>query len=265
MRKLLTFLCFLVLFKPMHADIFTSEALQELLSLLDVPHQQDAKSIVDATQMRFLQTGKERWEYAPLEEDKKTQLIPLFKQIGLWDEIRAGQQKYDSALIFGGFYTRVCQRLSFLVEEFERGVRFQQIVFLTGQRFLDRNTEEKDLPITINTETEMMLYAWEHLPMPQELREIPLIVIDTPRQQTKRPTTRDTLISWLNESIDPGHCLFVSSQPFCGYQNAVARNCLPSSAKIETIGPKNSDDLSVAVYLDNLARWLYEEYQGSSE
>ncbi len=289
--------------------------LSQLLFLLNVPHENTLDSIVAATQKRWLQTGKERWEFQELEEEKKQQLIPLFEQIGLFDESRASFNEYDYALVYGGFYSRVQQRIQHLIKEYERGIRFNEVILLTGQRYLDPNTNEKSLPF--RTETEMMLFVWENSNMPQGLRDIPMRVIDAPRldggastptekfsgvrlrqspgieiveeggsiaeiqppssttqarelsrqpnprefssQGTRRPGTKETLIEWLESQPEPGRCLFISSQPFCGYQDSVARTYLPSSFEIETIGPNADEEIAVSIFLDNLARWLYQE------
>jgi hypothetical protein len=149
-----------------------------------------------------------------------------------------------------------------LVSQFNRGVRFKQVVLLTGQRLLDSKTSEKDLPF--QTEAEMMLSVWEKFPMPEEMRKIPCLLVDAPGKCKgdgicARPNTSDTLIAWLKMNPGPGRCLFISSQPFCGYQDSLARTNIPSSFAIETIGPQASQGVSVAVYLDNLGRWLYTE------
>lgn len=237
-------------------------ALKRLFFLLDIPQESNLNNLVSATQMRWIQTGKERWEFELIEEDKKEHLIPIFKQIGLYDEVPSSRAEYDYALIYGGFYSRVLNRIEYLISEYRRGVRFNTIVLLTGQRTLDPNTEEKQLPF--QTETEMMLFCWKNAVMPEEMRKIPLQLVDAPKQlkidgSWVRPNTKDTLIEWLKTQPISGSCLCVSSQPFCGYQDSVAKTYFPSSFSIETIGMKSEQNLPISVYLDNLARWLYQE------
>lgn len=270
MRAVLLFLFVLIsqlTAAPLSRCILTEEAqpssaLENLLSYLCIPKQTDLNALVSTTQMRWFQKGKERWEFSLIEEDKRPQLIPLLKQIGLIDRIDASALEYDTALIFGGLHCRVVRRVNHLIAQFQRGVRFKQVVLLTGQRYLDHDTFEKDIPL--NTETEMMLYVWMNTSMPQELREVPLLIIDTPQQiradgSLTRPTTQDTLVEWQKNTFEPGRCLFVSDQPFCGYQESVARTCLPAEFSIETIGAESDPDLPIAIYLDNLARWIYQE------
>ena len=253
--------------KPFYSYLLTEDsaptpALQQLLFFFGIPHQSTLEEIVNATQSHWIQTGKERWEFEPIEEDKRMQLLPIFKEIGLCDNVNCSSANYDYALVYGGFYSRVLKRIEQLVREYQRGVRFKRIVLLTGQRFLDPKTTERELPL--NTETEMMLFIWEHTLMPETLREIPIQVVDAPRQMRAdgswvRPTTKDTLIEWLKTAPAPGHCLFISGQPLCGYQDSVARTYLPSNFNIETIGIYSDEELAISIYLDNLARWLYQE------
>lgn len=270
-----TFLLFLLtVFLPLFSEtpkafassLLTKEAtstpaLSQLLQLFDIP-QENLDQIVRDTQKSWLQYGKERWEFEDLAEDKRAVLLPLFQQIGLIDEVQAHSQEYDFALIHGARTASVVERINFLISEYERGVRFKQIVLLTGQRFLDTDAQEKLLGL--QTETEMMLFVWNNAPMSEKMRKIPLLVIDAPRivnsdGTSSRPNTQTTLIEWLKTKPEPGSCLFVSNQPFVGYQDAVARLNLPSAFLIETIGPPSFTSVPVSIYLDNLARWLYVE------
>ena len=229
---------------------------------MGIEHHDDLQNIVSVTQKKWVQLGKERWEYQPFNEEQKPLLLPYFKNLGMVDATHAQQAEYDYALVHGGFYTSVQKRIAYLVTEFNRGVRFKQVVLLTGQRLFDPQTAEKDLPF--QTEAEMMLSVWKNFSMPEEMKKIPYLLVDAPGKKRKdgswaRPNTADTLIEWMKTSPKPGSCLLISSQPFCGYQDSIARTMIPASFSIETIGPEASQGVLVAVYLDNLGRWLYQE------
>jgi hypothetical protein len=60
------------------------------------------------------------------------------------------------------------------------------------------------------------------------------------------------------ENPEPGRSLIISSQPYIGYHDSVARSRLPPGFSIETVGLPALEDLPIAVYLDNLARWIKE-------
>ena len=78
-----------------------------------------------------------------------------------------------------------------------------------------------------------------------------------------KASTADTFIDWLKQNPESGSCLVISNNPYIGYQDLVARTFLPSDFKIETVGSQGSGE-KVSVYLDNLARWLYQEKQRRS-
>jgi hypothetical protein len=260
-RFILFFLC---LFGTAHLqpslltkDSRPTQELQELLEFLGMDSGGDLQQIVSITQQKWVQLGKERWEYEPVDEEKKPLLLPYFKNLGMVNAIDARQIHYDYALIHGALHSTVQKRIAHLVTQFNRGVRFKQVVLLTGQRLLDPKTSEKDLPF--QTEAEMMLWVWENFDMPQELKKIPYLLIDATAGNKARPNTADTLAAWLKTNPKPGSCLLVSSQPFCGYQDCVAKTILPPSFVTETIGKESAPGVTVAVYLDNLGRWLYQE------
>src|SRR5689334_66910 len=139
------FLCSQLLLLPLANTNIPNPPLEQLLSQLGVTCENNLDSIVEATQKSWLQLGKERWEFELQHENKKDLLIPIFKQIGLIEGIHAEHTEYDYALVFGGLYSRMQWRINYLVEEFKRGVRFKEVVLLTGQRYIDPNTEERSL------------------------------------------------------------------------------------------------------------------------
>ena len=144
--------------------------------------------------------------------------------------------------------------MHYLVEEWNRGVRFDTIVFLTGQRPL-HPTKEKQFK---GTETTMMLQTWDETEMPKALRDLPLIVVDAPPLPERgRPTTESTIYAWLEQKPDPGSSLFFSNQPYVNYQQVVIQSLLPRSFKVETVGPKGGENLPTSVLLDNVGKWLY--------
>jgi hypothetical protein len=266
MKRLLFIFLFACISLYSESFLFTEQstptpALRQLLDIFDLSDQNDLQSIVEATQKHWLQTGKERWEFAKRDEDKRDLLVPIFKDLKMIDTIDACSANYDYALIYGATYSSVIKRMRHLVSQFKRGVRFKQVILLTGQRYLKFNEKEKHLPY--QTETEMMLSLWKTMAMPEEIRSLPFLLVDTPQQNRNgnwvRPNTEDTLIKWLKTNPTPGSCLFVSNQPYTGYQDAVARCALPDAFSIETIGVETGGDLPIALLLDNIARWIYTE------
>jgi len=251
MRKILFFLLFSF---SLHALSLTENgqlkpAAQKLLDLFEI----DDPSA-------WIQAGKERWEMERLYEDKRDQAMPLLTELQCVDEIRSGKEHYDYALVLGATGPVMQSRLDFLYEEWLRGIRFDQIVLLTGDRNLDSKIET--IPEGLKNETELLLYHFDRHPLKNL---IPTVVIDSPKQiledgTIRRPTTISTVIEWLKTDPKPGCCLAVSTQPFVGYQEAVIRSVVPKSFEVEAIGPAIGKNYPLSIYLDNFAKWLkYEQ------
>lgn len=244
-----------------------TKELSQLLDVLKLEHSGTLQDIVDVTQKRLLgPTNRERWEFDDPLADKKEELLPLFKKLGLIDEIRALKTHYDYVFLLGSRTESVRKRLKFLIDEWNRGVRFNTIVLLTGHRLLTVD-EKKELSHMLQsdtnipeTEVDMMriLYAAESLPA--DMAKIPVHVVFAPAKPgAPRATTEDTIKTWLSASPLPGTILAVSSQPFVHYQHTVLDTYLPQVFLLETIGPEDSGRSTVAVILDNVARWIYQE------
>jgi len=233
-----------------------------LLDLLQIPHENNLETIVSITQREWVEPGKERWELKEKYPDKKAHAWPILKTIGCIDAIHAEEKQYDYALVLGALRSRIEKRLNFLYEEWKKGVRFREIVFLTGRRDLNPSLEK--VPQGVTSETQLMRFVYDNLPFSKDFRAIPLKVVDAPKQKLedgslRRPNTADTVIQWLLGGPKPGKCLSISDQPFAGYQDAVLKLLLPQDFQVETIGDEAREDLPFAVYLDNLAKWLLQE------
>jgi hypothetical protein len=233
---------FLLIFLTISLQLFAGEPLDELITLVGTPPQE------------WVQRGKERWEFETLGEDKREEILPLLKRLGFIDAVDAAEKEYDYAVVHGSLYSTIKKRIAHLALQYQHGVRFREIVLLTGQRLLEKTKLEKDLPF--DTETEMVLYAWETADLPDGMRKLPLTVIDA-KMQNGRPTTKDTLLEWLKSHPVPGRCLMISNQPYVQYQDALAKAYLPSDFIIETIGDQADENMPMSVHLDNIGRFLW--------
>jgi hypothetical protein len=238
-------------------------ALVSLLKLLEVSHDGTLPGIVSATQAPWLRKTAERWELSETLSSQKEKALPLLQQLGCVDTISPQKQQYDIALVLGGYKDRMDARFDYLIKLWKEGVRFNKLIFLTGARPID--FEHEDVCDCLETETELMQFLYEELDLPEEMRHIPVTIVDTPAQKKedgslRRPNTADTLREWLKQNPDPCTALFISNQPLVGYQDSVMRTELPQTIPFETVGPQADDDTLLALYLDNLARWLYQEH-----
>lgn len=242
------------------------------------------QQLVDATQKEWLRKpGSERWQIEEKFPELRTKIIGALDEIGLFTEIKPSDKKYSYCLILGATVQRVRTRLAYAIALYNAGIHFDRIIFLGGQRPLDANIESAamlvdpangELSIRADwqqpaplptTEYGMMKLVYDQADMPAAFASIPVTFIDSPMQQKPdgtlaRPTTGDTIKDWLATEPKTGSCLFISNQPYVGYQDAVARTFMPATFGVETVGPRvDKDDELVAVLLDTMARWLYQE------
>src|SRR5690348_5766767 len=76
-------------------------AYRSLFDLFGIPKEASSAEIVAATQVLWLQKGKERWEFDHRYEDLKPQIWPLFEQMDLLGEPAIKETHYDYALVHG--------------------------------------------------------------------------------------------------------------------------------------------------------------------
>jgi len=223
----------------------------------------------------------ERWELTPVKAsfEKKSKIIHQLKQLGFITQINPSLSHYDYALVLGGTVPSMLSRLSFLIKQWQQGIRFNQIVFLTGERPLSDQADkfqtnikqwsqkadvitwtQKNLPQD-ETEASKILYHLANLPA--ELQKIPVTYISTPRSWNPatntwfRANTKMTIDTWLSHNKPiPGKVLAVSSQPSASYQHQMLNQTLPTTFFVETIAPDCSDTIPLAVQLDAVWLWL---------
>lgn len=266
--------------KSLHNSIVDEQgkptvALLQLLSLTGIEHDGSLASIVEQTQKTeagwMRKDGCERWHIADTNLENKSGFFDVFHKLHLIDEIAPKHQHYDYLVLMGAAYGRITSRLQYAIQLWKQGIRFDKVVILSGARALtdteltalhkDYNVKDTDLvPVT---EAELMQFVYSTMPMPAEMRQIAVTLIDAPMKKNQsgilvRPTTGDTVIEWMKLKPAAGSCLVISNQPYVGYQDSVAKALLPHDFIVETVGEK-SYDLIVGIYLDTVARNLYQE------
>jgi hypothetical protein len=246
---------------------YPTKELLAVLKALNIEHSGTLQDIVHVTQKRWLRPrDKERWQIEDACAEKEVQLLPLLAALGMTQDVHASKMHYDYAFLLGSRLGSVKKRLQFLIDEWNRGVRFNTVVLMSGYRELTEDEKQElrgslprgaDFP---QTEPAMMRLVYAMSALPQDMANLPVQLVSAQAQpQQQRATTEDTIKTWLNSSPLPGTVLSISSQPFIGYQHAVTDTYLPQVFLLETIGPVEPERSSVAVMLDNLARWLYQE------
>lgn len=266
MKKRLFFLaicCNSLLFAlPIQDHKIDPIALSELAEALNLSPQED---LVAQTQKHWLRKpGQERWEMVELSSEKRAFVLDWATQQGFFNAWRPSKISYDKGLILGATTHRMQMRLNFLKQLWEEGVRFQEIVWLTGDRPLDPKVD--GLTDRCQNESEAAHIIWGETDLPTEMRSLPVVFVAVPMKQEgkalRRPNTEDTIVAWLQNSSKPCSALFISDQPFCGYQFAVINAALPKDYLFDVAGqgvnPMNHSS-AAAIVLDSIARWIYTE------
>lgn len=250
-----------------------ASALLDVLRITGVDHDGTLMGIRNSTQSTWYQSGKIRANIGEEHGDLKTALMPLFMKLGLMEEVKAKDREYDNVLLLGATLLAVRKRLAFLMREWNRGVRFQQIVLLGSGRPLTEKESAESLfdsknpelpfdeewakpPVFPGNEGEMMWMVYDQaasrFPWKNEAEVIFCI-------HPGKANTEETILHWMEVKTPlPGKCLAVSSQPFVGYQELTVRKVLPDSFLVEAIGYGAPPSIPVTVFLDNLAKVIYE-------
>ena len=255
-------LCSLAFATPIQDRKIDPQALAQLASALSIAPDAD---IVAETQKQWLRKpNQERWEMAELSSDQRLFVLSWAAEQGLFAPWKPFYKTYDKALILGTTTSRMEMRLDYLKQLWEEGIRFSEVVWLTGERPLDIQAD--GLTDRCSNESEAAHILWEESNLPEEMRALPVVFIAVPMKMEgptlKRPNTEDTMIAWLKSAPDPCTALFVSDQPFCGYQFAVIKASLPSTFLFDLVGPgvdATSHPAAAAITLDSIARWIYQE------
>lgn len=260
-------------------DLHPKQAVKKIISELSIGPAQSAEELFDTARKLIRQQGKERWqvEEINLPTEAKATILDNLEVVGMVKERRPAAQEYEYAIVLGGIASSVYKRFSYLAKLWREGVRFKSIVILTGDRDLDpviESPEElhaickhaiKDTITRLTNETGMMVFILQEMDIPQEMRNIPCTVIDTPKQPDgngglRRPNTLDTVAAWLATNPHPGTYFAVSNQPVVLYQELVLLRALPEGFKGMAVGPEAPGNAKLCIYLDSLARTIHNEY-----
>ena len=251
-------------------------------STLKISPELDLQAIVDATQKEWLrQPNQERWNIQDKIDQNRDEILTTLDALLLFKQLSPSQQHYDYCLLFGSTVSNMRKRFAYILELWNKGIRFDSLIFLGGERILDPEKEPVSLLFDCNnhdlpckkdwvqpkdmprTEFDAMEIIVDQAELPEGFDNINIVFINAPAKKKAdgsyaRPTTQNTIDAWLATDPKPGSCLFVSHQPYVGYQDTVARTYMSSNFTIETVGNSGSEN-NVSVLLDNVARWLYQE------
>ena len=249
--------------------------LQRLLTLTGVTHEDSISSIVNATQKAWLRKpGTERWHMSAVCLENEDAVWGQLRAMGFIDTVVPAKKSYRYLVVLGSLFDSVKLRFKNAIECIkERDVTVEKIVFLVGNRpcVADQGENEEafkkfapDLEVMPKDEYDMAKLVYEVM-ADDDIKQIPVSFVCAPMKKTAdgrltRPTTQDTIELWIEqEDIESGSCLVVSSQPFVRYQDSVVKTYVPKEIEVETIGQISKRAEELAVVLDTVARYLYQE------
>lgn len=244
-----------------------SPEIQAILDITAVEQKpKDITELVALTQKEWLRKpGTERWDINPnLRQELYDKLEPILKKLGLIDAIMLNDNVVpDYLVILGATSKSLNVAFSFtdkLLEKFKE--KKPKVIVLVGQRVITDEAEKAFLkqcnaPATVKTETDAAKFLINLYPQLKSSKSI--IFVDTPGSLNQRPTTQDTIKEWLKSNPKFGNIVAISRVPFVQYQDTVLRTYLPEEFTLVTVGPKDDREMSVGLYLDTLARWIYQE------
>ncbi|MCK5892915.1 MAG: hypothetical protein KAG53_00620 [Endozoicomonadaceae bacterium] len=259
-------------------NLSVPEVLITLQEHLDMPVNRSWQGVAQGFSRWARKPMQERWELDEIDlpPDQEALVHNDLQQLGFSQVIKPVRKTYAYGVILGATSPGMLERLNYLATLWRNGTRFDRLLFLTGQRPVDplvdhfqslmKSLQKKadivhlvgDSAPMHETEAAQLLYLYADLP--QSMRELPVIFIDTARtwqrQHWVRPNTRDTVKTWLLTNPEAGSVLMVSTQPHAAYQHAVVRGELSERFYLETVAPASPKEQPLAVMLDAVASWL---------
>ena len=212
--------------------------------------------------------------------------------MGLFAERAPALDRYTYGACHGAFLDGVRRNLFQLVAAWKRGIRFDSLVFLTGERYLRKQQGGEDaveklcdekssiLPFkkgwkmpedaVYDTEYDMVKLVWSQTDIPEDMAQAlsaKVVFVNAPKGQNARPSTKDAIRTWLQECHPrPGTILACSYPLLWAYQQLVGETALRDSGMaLDTIAPALSDkeravqrERMVSLVFDTVTKCLYE-------
>lgn len=255
------------------------------------------KDAINKTQSSWVQVqsgtnNKERIDLrdTPKWMDNRGNVLEILSKMGLLQERTPTLLHYDYAICHGAFLDSVQSRLANLIKQWKNGIRFDSLIFLTGERYLRKGPGEKDdffllcdatkAPYPFKkrwrpnpdspyeTEYDMVKLVWEQAEIPKDMAEAlegKIIFINALKGEFPRPSTHTTVRKWLNDYNPTSGTILASSSPIVWpYQHFSTSVILGPQFKLETIAQESEYLTSnrynpgmVSVIFDSLAKCLY--------
>ena len=237
-----------------------NSSLLKIFAILKISHDNTPAGIVQKGQEMLLRKkGQERWEIGAVFEEKRTELLPYLEQLGFVKAVAPMPDLYDYFIIFGFATSDMKNQFDYITPFIQSNtVQAKKVILLTSSLPLPEQFKRYDFG---ETEAALMRGLFKQSILsgkPYQCIEVPMIA---EHNRMRRPTTQDTIEAWLATRPVPGSCLALSAQPFIRRQSSLLQALLPSSFTITPAGPEAEDDTPIGLYLDELARAMYQEFR----
>ena len=308
-KLILGLIAFVLLFTGVHAqsrrdpaalfltaDGHLTPPLIELLKLDGLYEPTDSlKDVVSKTQAHWIAVRQGRHQIersdlvdTPQQAAQTEQVLAYAKALGLLDEISPSLKHYDYGICLGAFLDGVRMRLAALVKAWQRGIRFDTPVFLTGERYLRLGPHQEDsldklcdptqspLPFKqgwtfpagaiYNTEYDMVRLVWDQVQIPADMAQAlaSKIVFVNAERGSQRPSTKDTYSVWLRDYQPQPGTLLAPSHPLVWiHQQLAGMSVLGPAFWLDTTAPPVSPKIQnrkaiVSLVHDTIAKCLFE-------
>lgn len=260
----------------------------------------DLNAIVQKTQQHWIAVrqganNKERTDLvdSPERQAVREKVVAIATKMGLLDKVSPKLCHYRYGVVHGAFLNGVRLRLAELVEAWKAGVRYDYLVFLSGERTLRKQSGQEDdlealrdpkkspLPLKphwvprtnhrYDTEYDMVRFVWDQVMVPNDMARAlknRVVFVNAPKGNHPRPSTEDTLRTWLQKFKPvPGSVIAASHPLLWSQQQLVSMRILGPEFYVETIAP--AANLTpyrhnvVSLIYDTVAKCLYEISQQS--
>ncbi len=220
---------------------------------------------------------KERWEVTAPEwiKQNKEQILSDLKTLGFVDEISAKTKETDAICILGAASFRMLNRINYANSLMKSGLKGKSIILIAGERYVTLGTDGTEDQL-INIAKKYNLESWRNLTETHLLKDIyynsnlpdrnlPVYVIDTPRNELPRPTTETTiieLIKWLKEHQEIKNLIFVSNQPYVKYQQAIINSTFKAyniNLQYQVVGDKALDLDNTQALVEAFGSYIWAE------
>lgn len=246
-----------------------TDLLKDIFKITETVGGENLDTAIMQSNFRWIRPkGLERWDvYSLFDTPVRSALTKKIKHSAIAKEKMPLKKHYDAVVLLGATTSRVKARIGFLIHLYSKGVTWDKIYLLGSTRDLKiGNESDKEMAKILEskgivaTEMTMMNDLWYQIKMPEQLRAIAVVSIQSgERPDGTRANTEDTLIGMVKDGshIEGKSFLFISNNPYICYQDAVAKRALDQyKVTVETVGEAMMPDETMENVLDTVARCL---------